>query len=153
MSWSIHHGSAVNESVWYPWGCRFDLWPCLVGQGSCVAVSCGVGHRWGLDPMLLWLWCRPAAVALIWPLAWESLYAAGAALKSKKKKKGCRAPWEVLDEWVLITPSLKLLSDSLIFCNMLLLRPVMNICTHWVTGIPSLGGFTDRLKPAFWKSV
>ena len=33
-------------------------------QGSGVAVSCGVGHRWGSDPALLWLWCRPAAVAL-----------------------------------------------------------------------------------------
>ena len=30
-----------------------------------VAVSCGVGRRHGLDPTLLWLWCRPAATALI----------------------------------------------------------------------------------------
>ena len=30
-----------------------------------VALSCDVGHRHGLDPMLLWLWCRPAAAALI----------------------------------------------------------------------------------------
>ena len=37
--------------------------------------------------MLLWLWCALAAVALIQPLAWESLYATGAALKRKKKKK------------------------------------------------------------------
>ena len=29
----------------------------------------------------------PAAVAPIWPLAWELPYAAGAALKSEKKKK------------------------------------------------------------------
>ena len=35
----------------------------------------------------LWLWHRPAAIALIGPLAWELLYATGAALKSKKKKK------------------------------------------------------------------
>ena len=28
-------------------------------------VSCGVGCRHGSDPMLLWLWHRPAAVALI----------------------------------------------------------------------------------------
>ena len=26
------------------------------------ALSCGVGHKCGSDPMLLWLWCRPAAV-------------------------------------------------------------------------------------------
>ena len=35
----------------------------------------------------LWLWCRPAAVALIRCLAWEPPYAADAALKSQKKKK------------------------------------------------------------------
>ena len=29
------------------------------------AVSCGVGHRYSSDPVLLWLWHRPAAVALI----------------------------------------------------------------------------------------
>ena len=32
------------------------------------------------------VWYRPAAVALIGPLAWESPYAMGAALKSQKKK-------------------------------------------------------------------
>ena len=30
-------------------------------------VWCGVGCRCGSDPELLWLWCRPAAVALIRP--------------------------------------------------------------------------------------
>ena len=40
-----------------------------------------------LGSALLWLWCRPAAVALIGPLAWEPPYAAGAALKRQKKKK------------------------------------------------------------------
>ena len=52
-----------------------------------MAVSCGVGHRRGLDPMLLWLWYRPAAVALIGPLDWEPPYAVGAALKKKKNRK------------------------------------------------------------------
>ena len=37
--------------------------------------------------MLLWLWCRLAATAPIRPLAWEPPYAAGAALKTKEKKK------------------------------------------------------------------
>ena len=52
-------------------------------------MSCGVCRRLGLDLALLWLWCRPAAVVLIRPLAWEPpyAYAVGAALKSQKKKK------------------------------------------------------------------
>ena len=47
----------------------------------------GVGGRHGLEPELLWRWCRPAAVVLIGPLAWEPPYATGAALKRQKKKK------------------------------------------------------------------
>ena len=43
--------------------------------------------QWVKDLALLWLWCRPAAVALIRPLAWELPYAIGAALKRKKEKK------------------------------------------------------------------
>ena len=38
-------------------------------------MSCGVGHRLGSDPALLWLWRRTAAAALIWPHAWEPPYA------------------------------------------------------------------------------
>ena len=49
-------------------------------------MSCGVGHRRGSDPRLLWLWCRLAAAALIKPLAWEPPYAVGMALKSKREK-------------------------------------------------------------------
>ena len=37
--------------------------------------------------MVLWLWYRPAAAAPIWLLTWELLYAAGAALKRKEKKR------------------------------------------------------------------
>ena len=48
---------------------------------------CGVGCRHGSDIMFLQLWRRPAATAPIQPLAWESPYAKGVALKSKKKKK------------------------------------------------------------------
>ena len=48
-------------------------------------MSCGAGRRCGLDPELLWPWCRSAAVAPIRPLAWEPSYAAGAALNGKKK--------------------------------------------------------------------
>ena len=52
-----------------------------------MAVTCGVGCRRGSDPLLLWLWRRPAAVALIQPLALECPYAAGGALEKDKKKK------------------------------------------------------------------
>ena len=48
---------------------------------SDVAVSCGVGHRRSLDPMLLWLWCRSVAIAPIQPLACEPPNAMGVALK------------------------------------------------------------------------
>ena len=50
-------------------------------------MRCGVGRRLGLDPALLWLWCRLAGIALIGPLAWEPPYAVGVALKKSKKKK------------------------------------------------------------------
>ena len=58
-----------------------------MGQGSGIAVSYGVGHRHGSDPVLLWLWCRLAATALIGPLVWEPPYATGVALKEKKRQK------------------------------------------------------------------
>ena len=48
---------------------------------------------------MLWLWCRPAATALIGLLAWEPPYASGVALKRQKKKKKKRkqeAGWESL---------------------------------------------------------
>ena len=65
----------------------FDTWPHSVGLGSSVAVSCGVVHRCGLDPELLWLWHRLAIVAPIRPQAWEPPHAMGEALKEKKRKK------------------------------------------------------------------
>ena len=44
-------------------------------------------NQWAKDLVLLWLWHRPAAVALIQPLAWDLPYAVGAALKKKKRRK------------------------------------------------------------------
>ena len=49
----------------------------LIRKGG--AMSCGGGR----DPLVLWLWHAPAAVAPIGPLAWEPPY----ALKSKKTKQ------------------------------------------------------------------
>ena len=67
-----------------PQSSRFNPWPHSVGRGSDVAVSRGVGHRYGSDPKLLWYML--AAIAPIQPLVWECPYAACAALKSTKSK-------------------------------------------------------------------
>ena len=50
-------------------------------------MSCGVGCGRGSGLALPWLWWRPAAVAMIRPLAWEPPHAASAALKRQKTKK------------------------------------------------------------------
>ena len=46
-------------------------------------MSCGVGHRHSLD--LAVLWCRPAAAALLQPLACELPSIVVVVLKRKKK--------------------------------------------------------------------
>ena len=48
-------------------------------------MSYGVDCRHDSDLALLWLWCRPMAMAAIQPLAWEPPYALGAALKDQKQ--------------------------------------------------------------------
>ena len=48
-------------------------------------MSCSEGHRHGLDLVLLWLWYRPAATALIRPLTLEPPYVMGVALKKRRK--------------------------------------------------------------------
>ena len=61
-------------------------------------MSCGIGHRHGLDPELLWLWLWlwpwlwPAARAPIQPLAWEHPYATGEALKKRQSKTDAKKP-------------------------------------------------------------
>ena len=50
-------------------------------------MSCGVGHRRGSDPKLLWLWYSPAAATPTGPLALEPPSAVGAALKRQKRPK------------------------------------------------------------------
>ena len=66
--WVHFLASLSGLRIWHCW----ELW---------------LGHRRGLDPVLLWLWCRPAAVALIGPPGWEPSYDTGVALKSKKTNK------------------------------------------------------------------
>ena len=59
----------------------------LSGSGTNVAMSYCVHLRCGLDPAWLWLWYMPASVAPAQPPAWELLYATGATLKYKRKRK------------------------------------------------------------------
>ena len=47
-------------------------------------MSCGVGHRRGSDPALLWLWL--ATAALTGPLAWAFPSAEGAAVKAARER-------------------------------------------------------------------
>ena len=49
-------------------------------------------HSRGSDLALLWLWCRSVATAPIGPLAWEPLYAMGAALEKAKRQKDKTKP-------------------------------------------------------------
>ena len=56
-----------------------------MGEGFSIALGCVVGCRQGSDPALLWLWYRPADIALIIHLSWAILYAADAVLKKRKK--------------------------------------------------------------------
>ena len=78
---SSYHGAAETNLT----SIHKDRGSILGLAQSDIAVSCGVGHRRGLDLALLWLRHRPAATAPIRPLPWESPYAKGAALKRKKK--------------------------------------------------------------------
>ena len=61
--------------------------PGSLSLGSDVAASRGIGGRCGSDLVLLWLWPRPAAAAVIQPLAWELPYATGGPVKERKKYK------------------------------------------------------------------
>ena len=45
-----------------------------------------VGCSHALDPVLLWLWCRPVAAFVIGPLTWKLPHASGLALKRKQNK-------------------------------------------------------------------
>ena len=61
--------------------------------------SSSVAHRYGLDPAFLWLWCRPSAVALIRPPAWEPPYAVGAALKRQNKQTKKQPTCGLTNSW------------------------------------------------------
>ena len=118
--WEFLLWCCLNESDWYQWGCRFDSWPHLVGWGPGIAVSYGVVHRRGLAPTLLWLWCRPAAVALTWPPVWETFIAASEALKRQKKKKKGLPRWypdfPVREEPTFLTRNMNVIKAAPLKC-------------------------------------
>ena len=70
-------------------------------------MSCGVPHKHGLDPALLWLWHRPAVAAPIQFIAWKLPYATRVALKRKKKFKNVNLGFfKVLWRYILtLSPS------------------------------------------------
>ena len=96
-------------------------------------MSCGVGHRHGLDPMLLWLWCRSAAAAPIQLLAWQLPYATGAALKKTKKKIIFSSVC-----WSLTASRSLLVADSSVIC----LHAPLLCCSGKTHTLPS----DDRYK-------
>ena len=85
-----------------------------MGQRFGVIVSCGVGCRCGSDLALLWLWCRPTAVALIGPLAWEPPYATGVALKSKQQQQQQTLHYQT-DFQDKVMKGIRISSDSFVF--------------------------------------
>ena len=87
---------------------RIQCWQCCCRHGSDLA----------------WLWHKLAAVAPIWPLAWELPYAAGAVLKKKKKKKSKKSKQNKTN-W-----GISLVTQWIWHCH----------CVSWVAGlIPGLG--------------
>ena len=63
-----------------------------------------MGGRHGSDPVLLWLWRRLVATALIRPLAWEPPYAVGAAQEKTKNKTKQRVKFDSISfNWKCLT--------------------------------------------------
>ena len=91
-------------------------------------MSCGVGHRCNSDPVLLWLWCRLAASALIQPLAWAPPYVMGVDLKKTKQTNKNRQPYYqefLLWLWGLraLLVTMRMQDQSLALLSGLRLRP------------------------------
>ena len=96
-------------------------------------MSCAIGQRYGSDLALLWLWCRSAATAPNRPLAWESPYAAGVALKKTKKKKTEKA------QKTKNTYTLKLRN---VICQIYSIKKTMQfqvpVVAYWVKNLTSI---------------
>ena len=64
--WLSQETVKINPISW-----SFYRWKKTKAHGPGIAINCGVGHRCGLDLMLLWLWRRQVATALTQSLAWD----------------------------------------------------------------------------------
>ena len=63
------------------------------GEGSGVAMSCGVGCRRGSDPVLLWLWRRPVATALKTPSLGASICRGSGPRNSNNNNNNNNKKW------------------------------------------------------------
>ena len=79
-------------------------------------MSCGVGHRRGLDPALLCLCRRPAATALIRPPAWEPPYAVDASLGTSPAVTSKVNPLNKMIYWAALSPDYTA-KQILTFCS------------------------------------
>ena len=70
-------------------------------KGWIISMGYGVGSRGSSELVLLWLWCRPEAVALIWPLVCELPCATGAAKKTNKQKQQQTNKQNKQKKWIL----------------------------------------------------
>ena len=91
--------------------------------------SCSIGCRCGSDPALLWLWHRPAAIALIRPIAWELPYAASvppAPPKTPKQTKGTLKVSIILqrEEKVFLKNFSSIFTAILPFCGLMLIKEI-----------------------------
>ena len=84
-------------------------------------MSCGVGCRQGLDPALLWLWCRLGATALVRPLTWESPYAVGAALEKAKRQEKKKLPHDPVIAFLGIYPKELMAGTQTDICTSMLI--------------------------------
>ena len=89
---------AQQERTWLV-AMRTRVWSLALPSGLMIPHYHELWCRSGLYLALLWLWGRPAAAALIRPLAWELLYAMGVALKRPKKKKKKKKKKEIRKVW------------------------------------------------------